>query len=100
MADVQGTGMMLVDAQAHRVRGHCESEGESSQLTVQIYVKTLTGKTLAIHARPRDNVALLKARLPGFEGIPPDQHDLFFRGTRLDGSRTLSNYNIQREETL
>jgi len=42
----------------------------------------------------------LKNKIASKVAIPPDQQILFFAGRKLEDNRTLSDYNIQKEEII
>jgi len=66
----------------------------------QIFVKTLTGKTITMDLEDSDSISTIKQKIQDKEGIPADQQRLVFNGKQLEDDKTVGDYNIQAEANI
>ncbi|CAK83734.1 unnamed protein product (macronuclear) [Paramecium tetraurelia] len=66
----------------------------------QVFVKTMTGKTITITTEYDKTIGELKKLIYEKIGIPPQQQKLIFAGKVLDDCKKMEDYNIQKESTI
>jgi len=67
---------------------------------MQLFVKTLTGKTVSIEVEEGESIEDVKAKIAEKEGIPPEQQRIIFGGQQLQDGKTVDDYNIGDDATL
>lgn len=67
---------------------------------MQLFVKTLTGKTVSIEVEEGESIEDVKAKIAEKEGIPPEQQRIIFGGQQLQDGKTLDDYNVGDDATL
>ena len=68
--------------------------------SIEIFIKTLTGKTTSVIVCHHDIVEVLKEKIEDAEGMPVDVQRIVFAGKQLEDHRKLSEYAIGNQSTL
>jgi hypothetical protein len=88
---------------AHSTQGDDHSDPAPpapAGLPMQIFCKTLTGKTIVVDCGAQDHVAVVKQRIALKTPCPVAHQRLIFASKSLEDDKTLEEYNIQKDCTL
>ena len=77
-----------------------EDDDNETATEYPIFVKLTSSKTITLEVKHSDSIRDVQEMIKAKEGIPYPQQHLRFLGNNLEGSRTLSDYNIQKESIL
>ena len=82
------------------IQFHILIKKNTSNTSLAIKVKTLTGRTIAINMEKNSTIEALKNNIEEFNDIPAESIKLLFAGKQCEDGRTLSDYNIKDHATL
>jgi len=67
---------------------------------MQIFVKTLSGKTITLDVEHSDSIDTVKQLIQDKEGVAPSKMNLIFAGKQLEDECTIADYYMQKESTI
>ena len=67
---------------------------------MQIFIQTLTGKSLTLTVEASETIANIKAMILVKTGIPLNQQRLIYGGKQLRDELSLADYGIQKHTTI
>ena len=67
---------------------------------MQIFVQTLSGKTISLEVNPSETVKNTKYKIQAKDGLPTHYQSLVYGGRELQDDKRLQDYNIGRDSTL
>lgn len=108
--ELQGSKDSTVSAGLHGSEGSTESAGSDeshgypasdvSLCKMNIFVKTLTGRSISMEVNGSETVNAIKERIAVKEGIPTNQQRIIFESKNLDDACSLASYGIHRDSTV
>lgn len=77
-----------------------DSDKKKTAQSLQVFLKTLTGKTITLEISPSDLVQDVKAQIEKREGVPAEEQRLVFAAKHLEDGHLVSEYDIKKDSTL
>jgi len=90
---------LLLQTEKKKSHDH-DLEALQNGTAFQIFIKTLTGKTITIIVTTDNTVEDLKAKIQDKAGIPSREQRVMYQNKQLVDGRLLTDYNITKDDTL
>ena len=69
-------------------------------ITMQLFVKTLSGKTVVVIVKTTDKIFNVKMKIQNRVGIPPSHQCLTYQGKQLTDEKMIADYNMSKNDTI
>jgi ubiquitin len=76
------------------------SDEASGGQPLQVFVKTVTGKTMTVDVQPTDTVDTVRQAIQTKEGIPSNHQRLIFNGRQLKQEETIAESGLQNHSQV